>query len=183
MELTINKTKTNYTVSARNGFKTLSLIFSFYYLDEGEAKQKATEFHEHIKRIIIFGWDEIVKCFEEERIKRDMCYMEKGKGIIESSGKKCYSVYFRYINGRSPNFRIQFSKMQFGVERAYNLAKRFYKDFFLLENDVKSTDKDVDKLVHKYEKIKIQQELINLAFERRKRLQEYREKKYDCKLV
>ena len=179
MEILIEKTETCFNVTAKQELKKLSLSFSFHYLGKEEAEEKAKEFYEYIKRMIIFGWKELECCFERERLKRDKLYFENGKGIVESSGKKCFSVYFRYITGRSPNFRMQFSKMQFGAERALNLAKRFQKDFFELENDIHSNDDHVEKLIEKYDKIKMEQELINIAAERRRKLLEFRAKKND----
>ena len=175
----IFKTEKNFTVCAKTKYKKLQITYSFDYFEEKEAESIANKFLLHLKKMAIFGWDEIEACFKEEKKKRDLLYVERGKGIVQSSGKKCYSVYFRYVNGRSPNFRIQFSKMQFGDERALALAKRFYKDFCELENNILSTDDDVNKLIGKYEKIKMKQELINLASERRNKIQEFRIKKND----
>ena len=177
MQIEVHETNTKYVVHIKDKFREKKMSYEIKFFGKEGAKTKAYTLAQKLKFFPDLSWDDVEQFLAPEVREAEVKYNEQGHGITISSGNKCYSVYYKYFEGRSPYFRILFSKLQFGEKRAYNLAKRFHKDYLKLKKTQYPTDADMEKLIEKYEKIKMQQELINIEAERRKKLQEYREKK------
>ena len=177
MEISVHENKSNIFVLIKQGFREKRMIYNINYLTKEIARKKANTLMNKLKFFPDLNWQDVDQFLDKENKEIESHYINQGKGITVASGNKCFSVYFKFLEGPSPYFRVLFSKYQFGETRAYNLAKRFQKDYSELRKKAFATDKDIERLIEKYDKIKMQQELINLETERRNKLQEYRAKK------
>ena len=176
MLVEIYESDTSYTMRVKYKGIDRGIAYNIDLLGRKGALLVAESVAKRVKAQDGISLEEFLEFLNQERKKRDYVYMEQGRGITEVSQDQCYTVYFRYVDGLSPNYRIAFGKRLLGKDRAYSLAKKFCKEFYDLENTIGATNQQVEDLVMKYELIKQERQLEKNREKRMRQLKEYRQK-------
>ena len=175
MTVTLYETDLSYIVTVRAFNIEKNISYLFQYLDTNEAHKMANSFAVKLQKMGDLSEKTVKEIFREERDKLEDVFVDHGKGIADISTRaNCYAVYYEYVDGPSPIMRMAFGKNEFGVNRAYRLAKEFNKKYYLLKKKKNLRDRDIEKLIGEYDKIKLKNKYNNLAKKRKKTLKKFR---------